>query len=241
MAATLDQSPDTLFKLGRFFHNQKKYDEALSKYREVCDCLSTQIRASPDTKFDYHLIPLSIAKAVELYRLRRDSNKGFALLAVERKILALMESHPNSVLPPPELLPLLDEMDSAFSLVTDPKGVLNQFLEEKSKQEQAKAQQNMDLLTQLADLQQKRYERSRMYRLRRWAETNQGLVLILLFTFVSVCIALLAVFAIRWPTPEERKEYAKIKEREKQMPEKEKERAERFKRRNESRPHWSEL
>jgi Fe2+ transport system protein B len=183
---------DSLFKIGRILQVQKKNEQALDKYIEVCNSVTDKIRANPDVAAEYHLIVLSITQAVELYKLRRDTDKALLLLNVERKMLELMEAHRDSILPQTDLLPILDEMTEAFSRVTDRQQIVDNFVQAKLIADAQKADANREKVLKAAEELRERHKRSTITRIIGWIENHP--VLTLLISLVVMAIVLAVVF-----------------------------------------------
>jgi hypothetical protein len=187
---------EILFKMARIFQCQKKYDRALDKYHEVCDSVASKIRAAPDYPADYHLLSLALSKAVELYRMRGDSVKALALIKVEGGFLELLEDHPpNSVLPQSNLLLLLDQMDTAFSQLTDPAQILDHLYQERIRKDAAHAKKNRDTILRAAQRQKSQREHSRFLRACDWAEKHI-LELILVITASLILLVLIILLCL---------------------------------------------
>jgi hypothetical protein len=182
---------DSLLKIGRILQLQKKHDQSLEKYIEVCTSLSSKIRSDPDKIADYPLIVLALTYAVEIYKLHHDPEKALLLLNVERQILELMESHQNSVLPKTELLPILDEMSASFSRVTNRQQIVDNFVQAKLTADAEKATEQRAKIIKAGEEVRELYKHSWWARFGEWVEEHP--VWIMLISLAVMAVILVAV------------------------------------------------
>ena len=181
---------ENTFKMGQLLQLQKKYDLAIEKYKEVCYSMADILKEHPEAEF--HLIPLSIGKAVEIYRERDDIDKALALMKVERKFLETMAASKEDFKSEDgdgefkcqkhDINKLLREMKSAFEMkkpaTQSPEEIVKMLLEERKKQEQEAQQRNMQRLLEIAQERKNRLANSRWERFTDWLSNNPVVLII---------------------------------------------------------------
>jgi hypothetical protein len=173
--------------VGQIFHLQKKYDIALKKYREVCTTVSAKIRASPSDSHALHLIPMCLAKSIEIYKQQDDLGRACALLKVECKMLQYLSS--CSTPSGHSFIPFLDEMDLAFAgRDPSPQEIVESLIATRRSSEA-----HVEAVLKLAHDRKTRLENSRWERMKDWAENH---LMTIVFGFSIILVLVVVILSV---------------------------------------------
>jgi hypothetical protein len=187
------------FKMAQILQLQKKDDDAITQYHEVCSAIAKTIRENPDADVDYRLIPVSINKIVEIYRTRDDYGKMKAFLEVERLFLENLtvtsqDSGSETKGQSHNLLEMLDRMEAAFAVKAklQPQEIVQMMLEERKEKERESMKRNMETLLQYAEERKRKLENSRWARVCDFFDRHTCAIMI--WGMVLVVIITMGVF-----------------------------------------------
>ena len=157
----------------------KKPDEAIKKFRFVCEQIEAIIRTNPNANIELHLVPLSLTKVSDIYKDRDDLDKALALMTTARKFLEYIEANkPNRDNEPSDdgadheeytIGALFLEMHKSFDMEDappkpDPEELVKMFQEAKKKREEEIAKENMQKLKEALEARKEKLRTSRWAR-----------------------------------------------------------------------------
>lgn len=195
------------FKIAQILQMQKRFDQAIKKYKSIINSFEIITRQQPNTLIDYSITALSIGHLVEIYKSQNDLDRALSLLSIQKKFIehisASKPTHQNNSDPDiaslheQNVLSLFDELNTILNMPSmqpkkPPEEIINDFLKEKEKQDKKAAEQNMLHLLKLVEEKKRRLENSRFERWSDWINNNP--IAILIFAMIFLSLFLLFIF-----------------------------------------------
>lgn len=208
--AEINSSLENDFKIARVLQMQNRTDQAIKKFMQVINSYETITRREPNSHIDYSIAALSIGHLVEIYKNESELDKALSLLSIQKKFIEHMttlkkiyskenqaENQELIDSSKQNILFLFDQLNSTIIKPNSPpkkrpEEVINDFLEEKKKQDSKNAEQNMLRLLKLVDEKKKRLENSRFERWTDWINNNP--VVMLIFAMIFLGLFLIFIF-----------------------------------------------
>ena len=170
---------ENVFKQARALVVLKRPDQALIKFRTVCEMIENVLRTNPSAALELRLVPLSLTEISDIYKAKDDLDKALAFMQCARKFLEYMSANkPNKEDEPSDdgceheeytLGALFVEMHKAFEMKDappkpDPEEIVRMFQEAKKKREEEIARENMQKLKDALAAKKERLRTSRWAR-----------------------------------------------------------------------------
>ena len=201
-------SYENTFKQACALVELKKPDEAIRKFRFVCEQIEAIIRTNPNANIELHLVPLSLTKVSDIYKDRDDLDKALALMTTARKFLEYIGANkPNREDEPSDdgadheeytIGALFLEMHKAFDMKDappkpDPEELVRMFQEAKKKREEEIAKENMQKLKEALEARKERLRTSRWARFVEYLNSHPIGIAVgsIVFLAIFLCFALI--------------------------------------------------
>lgn len=198
------------FNKARVLQQRNEIPKALAIYQGICTKLEQILRSNPLSNQDILFLPLSLEKISDIYKDKQDVKKALAFMKCRTHFFQYIAANkPNrenenstddadgTSFPDFTLDELFSEMQKCFDMEDmppppDPQKYVQRFLEEKKKQDEQTAKDNMRRLQEMLEERQRRLENSKWEQTLEWVSNHPiklafGCILFLI-TFLIIAL-----------------------------------------------------
>lgn len=197
---------ENTFKQAQVLKLNKKPDDALVKFRSVCESIEHVVNSNPSANVELHLIPLSLKEISEIYQQKDAYDKALEYMKTSRQFLEYMfanrpnregENSDDGAMGDKEeytLGSLFVRMHKCFDMEDpepkpDAQEIVKMFQEAKKKEEEETARKNLEMLKRSTEERKEKLRNSRWLRFLEYVNDHPIAIAIGSIVFLGIFLA----------------------------------------------------